>query len=322
MLAAASLAVAAVAVTVAALLVIPRIGGGSSHSAQPGGPQQDAARQAGQRYLEALARGDAAGALAVSANPPATTQFLTADVLRAQLAAAPITAVTVTPAPAAPGDDPADVQYVMLSAKFGPTLSQARVGVHRNGDEWKLDGGTVAVDIGSPGSNNASLKAVALWGVATNGASPVAVFPGALAVSSSNPNIDITAQAQPVLLDGLTGAADRPTIQPVATLNDVGRQAVKMALDSWTRHCFRGVAPPPDCSTLDTGNNTVVVDGGGDFSKVTFAFDPNTMAVTTSGPIVYHGRAAGIADYTVSSVPIGTVDLTKEPPVFVRTARG
>ncbi|OBF43642.1 hypothetical protein A5787_14665 [Mycobacterium sp. 852002-50816_SCH5313054-b] len=258
----------------------------------------------------------------MSANPPATMQFLTPEVLRAQLAAAPITAITVTSAPAAPDDDPANDQYVMLSAKFGPTLSQARVGLHRSGDEWKLDRGTVAVDIGSPGSNNASLKAVALWGVGTNGTSPVGVFPGALNVSSNNPNIDITAQAPPVLLDGLTGAADHPPIQPVATLNDVGRQAVKTALDTWTRHCFRGVAPPPDCSTLDSGNNTVVVDGGGDFSKVTFTFDPNTMAVTTSGAIVYHGRAAGIPDYTVSSIPIGTVDLTKDPPVFVRTARG
>jgi hypothetical protein len=274
----------------------------------------------GQHYLEALARGDAAAALALSAKPPATTQFTTADVLRAQLAAAPITDITATAAPVPAGDDPQQVQYLMLSARFGPTLSQARVAVRRTGDEWKLDTATVAVDIGSPGSTDASLKAVALWGVATDGASPVAVFPGGLSVSSSNRYVDISAQTQPVLLDALGGATDRPTIKPVAALNDAGRQAAKAALDTWTHGCYRGVEPPPDCPRLTPDNPTIAVDGPGDFAKTTFNFDANAMVVAIGGGMVYQGHAAGAADYTVTQNLVGTVDLTKDPPVFARTA--
>jgi hypothetical protein len=256
----------------------------------------------------------------LSASPPATTQFVSGDVLRAQLAAAPITNITATPAPVPAGEDPGQTQYLMLSARFGPTLSQARVAVHRKGDEWKLDTTTVAVQIGTPGVDNASLKAVALWGVATNGASPAVVFPGALSVSSSNRYVDVTAQTQPVLLDGLTGATDPPAITPVVTLNNAGSQAAKTAIDRWAHGCYRGVAPPAECPRLNPDNTTVAIDSPGDFTATTFNFDATAMVVSIGGTTVYHGRAAGVEDFTVTENLVGTVDLSKEPPVFVRTA--
>jgi hypothetical protein len=310
-----------VAVAVAAVVAIPRLIDHGHAAGQTGPQQQEAARLAGQHYLEALARGDAAAALALSANPPATTQFVTADVLRAQLAATPITAINVTAAPVPAGDDPQQVQYLMLSARFGPTLSQARVAVHRKGDEWKLDTATVAVDVGPSGSKDASLKAVALWGVPTDGTSPVAVFPGGLSVSSSNRYVDITAQAPPVLLDALGGATDRPTIKPAVALNDAGGQAARAAIDTWTHNCYHGVEPADDCGKLNPDNPTIAVDGSGDFTKATFNFDAATMVVAVAGTIVYQGHAAGIPDFTVTRILYGTVDLTKEPPVFMRTEK-
>jgi hypothetical protein len=309
------------ALAVVALIAIPRLTDRGQAGGQTGPQQQEAARLAGQHYLEALARGDAAAALALSVNPPATPQFATGDVLRAQLAAMPISAITATAAPVPAGDDPNQAQYLMLSARFGATLSQARVGVHRSGDEWKLDTATVALDIGAPGSTDASLKAVALWGVATDGASPVAVFPGALSVSSSNRFVDITAPTSPVLLDALGGAADRPTIKPVAALNDAGRQAAKTAIDTWVHYCYHGVESPPDCPRLSPDNPTIDISAGpGDFSKTTFNFDAARMVVAIGGTMVYQGHAAGVPDYTVTLIWVGTVDLTKDPPVFARTA--
>jgi hypothetical protein len=310
------------ALTVLAFVVVPRvIDHGHTAAATSGPQQQEAARLAGQHYLEALARGDAASALALGPGTPATTQFVTDQVLRAQLAATPISDITVTAAPVPAGDDPQQVQYLMLSARFGPTLSQARIAVHRKNGEWKLDTTTVAVGIGTPGSADASLKAVALWGVPANGTSPVPVFPGGLSVSSSNRYVDITAQTPPVLLDALTGATDQPTIKPVAALNDAGSQAAKTALDTWTHRCYRGVEPPPDCPRLSPDNPTIAVDGPGDFTKTTFDFDPITMVVAIGGAILYHGHAAGVPDYTVTELLLGTVDLTKEPPIFVRTEK-
>jgi hypothetical protein len=317
----AALVTAAIAaVAIVAAIAIPRLidhGGGGGSSAPR---QQEAARLAGQHYLEALARGDAAAALALSANAPATTQFVTDDVLKAQLAATPITDITATAAPVPAGEDPQQVQYLMLSARFGPTLSQARVAVRRKGEDWKLDTATVAVDVGPTGSKDASLKAVALWGVPTDGTSPVAVFPGGLSVSSSNRYVDITAQTPPVLLDALGGATDPPTIKPVVALNDAGNQAAKEAIDRWVHYCYHGVAPPPDCPVLRADNPTIAVDGSADFTKTTFNFDANAMVVAIGGSLFYQGHAAGVPDYTVTLLWVGTVDLTKDPPVFARTA--
>jgi Protein kinase domain len=317
----AALVIAGVAaLVIGAVVAIPQLTDDGGAAGQTAPQQQEGARLVGQHYLEALARGDAAGALALSANPPATTQFTTADVLHAQLAAMPITAITATAAPVPAGDDPQQVQYLMLSARFGPTLSQARVAVHRKGHEWKLDTATVAVDVGAPGSKDASLKAVALWGVPTDGTSPVAVFPGAMSVSSSNRNVDITAQTPPVLLDALGGATDRPTIKPTAALNDAGSQAAKAAIDSWVHQCYHGVEPPPECPRLSPDNPTIAVDGSADFSKTTFNFDPSAMVVAIGGSLFYQGHGAGVPDYTVTLLWVGTVDLTKDPPVFARTA--
>jgi serine/threonine protein kinase len=316
---AAGAAALAVAAGAAAVLLVPRLSGTGEPAARATAQQQQAAQRAGRNYLEALARGDAAAALVQGAAAPATTALLTAEVLRAQLAAAPITDISVASAPQAPGDNPADVQYLVLSAKFGPALSQARIAAHRHGNDWKLDTTTVALAIGSPGSANASLQAVALWGVATHGTSPVLIFPGALQVSSTNRYIDITAPSAPLLLDALTGATDPPGIQPVATLNDVGRQAARAALDAFTHHCYRGVSPPPGCLRIDSGDNTVTIDGAGDFTNTVFKFDPATMLVAVQGTTTYHGRSATVANYTLITDDVGAVDLTKDPPVFVRT---
>lgn len=314
--------VAAAVVAAAALVavvVVPRL----TRDAEAGIPataqqQQQAALRAGERYLQALARGDAAAAAALSLTPPTDGRLLTSDVLRAQLAAAPITDIAVLPAPPAPGDNPSDIQNVVLSARFGSTLSQVRIAEHRKYGEWKLDT-TIAVDIGSPGIADPMLKSVALWGVASGGASPVVVFPGALEVSSANSNVDITASAKPLLLEALT-AADRPRIQPVSTLNDTGRRAAKAALDNFFHYCYRGVAPPPDCVRLRTPNDTAFLDSTGDFTNTTFAFDPYTLRVAVNGRAAYHGHAAGIPNYTVLADVVGIVDLTQDPPVFVRSA--
>ncbi|WAJ47988.1 serine/threonine-protein kinase (plasmid) [Mycobacterium sp. Aquia_216] len=310
-------AAAGAAIAAAALafyVVVPH------HSNNPPAPNatqpKAAALQAAQRYLEALARGDATAALALSASAPTTAQWVTADALHTQLAAAPITDITVTSAPSAPGDDPNTVQYVMLSANFGPTLSQARIPVRRNGNDWKLDTATVPVDIGTPGVTNAALKAVALLGVATDGTSPVPVFPGALAVSSSNRFVDITAPTPPVLLNALTGNTAHPNIQPVVTLNPTGVQAARTAVDNWEHYCYQGVAPPSECNALSTGDTTVSVIGPGDFSKAQFSLDPTTMVVAVSGTVVYNGHTPATPTYTVTYNAAGTVDLTHDPPTY------
>jgi serine/threonine protein kinase len=308
-------AVAAAVLAVAGLVAYFALPHGAPRSAPPDATaDQEPARQSAQHYLEALSRGDADAALALSANAPATTQWVSADALHAQLALTPITDVAVTSAPAGPGDDPTSVQYVILSARFGNNSSQTRIAVRRHANDWKLDTATVPLDIGAPGASSAFLKAVALFGIPTNGTTPISVFPGALAVSSSNRFIDINAPAAPVLLNALAASASHPSIQPVATLNDTGLQAAKTAVDNWEHYCYRGVAPPPECNALSNGDTTVLVTGAGDFSRAQFSFDPNTMTVAVSGSITYtaHSARTGTVTYNAG----GTVDLTKDPPMY------
>ncbi|OBJ96821.1 serine/threonine-protein kinase [Mycobacterium sp. 1245852.3] len=310
------LAVGAAVLAAAALIAyIALPHGGTKPATSDAAQAKDAALQTGRHYLEALSRGDAAAALALSAAAPITTQWVTADTLHAQLAAAPITNFAVTSAPSAPSDDPNSVQYVLLSAQIGPTLSQARVAVRRHGNDWNLDTATVPVDLGTPGVDNAALKAVAVSGVPTNGTSPIAVFPGALVVSSSNRFVDITAQAPPVLLNALTGNAARPSIQPIVTLNATGLQAAKTAVDNLQHHCYHGVAPPPDCAGLGSRDPTLSVAGPGDFSQAQLALDPSTMLVTVSGRVVYNdAHGAATAGYIFTAA--GTVDLSQDPPTY------
>lgn len=311
---------AVVVVATAALIIVPRIMGGSEDTSATSAQHQEAARLVGLRYLEALARGDATAAVALSASPPAATRWLTSDVLRAQLAATPITNIAASVAPSRLGADPAQEQYVVLSAKFGSTLSQARVGAQRKGDQWKLDTTTVAIDIGRSGPANAALKAVAVWDVATDGASPIAVFPGALRVSSSNRYVEVTASPSPVLLDALTDTSAHPIVEPVVSLNDAGRQAAQEAIDNWIHYCFNGGALPADCAHLDSGNTTLSVTGRGDFTKTVMNFDATTMVVSVSGTVTYPAQAPGDPSATLNANTVGTVDLTKDPPAYVRTA--
>lgn len=311
----AALAAAVAAAAALGITIVPNL----AHRDQPPPPGiaelQADATQVGRTYLEALARGDATAALAASAHPPSPGPLLTTEVLRAQLNAAPITNISVRSAPSAAGDSPAEVQYIILSASFGPTPSQARVAVHHTGSDWKLDTTTAAINLGAPGTVNASLKAVAVWGVPTNGVSPVTVFPGGLSISSTNRSIDITAPATPVLLDALSGTIEPPTIQPTAALNDTGLQAAKTAVDTFIHHCHRGGTPPPEC--LQAANNPTITSPG-DFTNTTFTFDPATMAVAVQGKATYHGTSAAVPLYTLIADIIGTVDLTQDPPTFTR----
>ncbi len=313
------LAAAGVVVAAAALIIVPRIMGRGEDTGVTPTQHQEAARLVGLRYLEALARGDATAAVALSASPPAATRWLTSDVLRAQLAATPITGVAARAAPSRPGADPAQEQYVVLSARFGSTLSQARVGARRKGDQWKLDTTTVAINIGRSGLA-APLKTVAVWDVATDGASPITVFPGALRVSSSNRYVDVSASPSPVLLDALTDTSAHRSVEPVVSLNDVGRQAAQEAIDNWIHYCFKGGPLPANCAHLDSGNTPLSVAGRGDFTKTIMNFDPTTMVVSVSGTTTYSAQAPGDPSATLNANTVGTVDLTKDPPIFVRTA--
>jgi len=325
--------------TVAALVVLAVLAGagvfaastfGGPDAAQRAAQDRDAARLAGQHYVEALATGDARTALSLGAQQPATPQLLTDKALVDELSATPITEITVTNDPTQHPDTSPDTQHLVLSAHFGSTPSQTVMTAHKKDGQWKLDTTTVAVTISAPPNAAAAVNALTVGGALTNGASPISVFPGTPKISSSNRYIDISAPARPLLLEALT-AANPPAITPVIALNDAGRQVSSETVDRRLHWCFAGSAPSAGCCppggcpqifntgpSLDPDSLNLVSLESTD--NINYDLDLNVMRVHVTGAMHYNARG------THQSQPItfretfyvdSTVDLTTQPPVYI-----
>jgi hypothetical protein len=294
---------------------------------------REAARLAGQHYLEALAVGDARTALSLGPDQPATPQLLSDKVLRAELATTPITDIKVTNDPTQEPNTPPDAQRLVLAAKFGVTPTQTVIWAHKKDGQWKLDATTTPITIDSPPNADAAMKTLAIYGVGTNGANPIAVFPGVIQVGSTNRYIDITATPKPVLLEALTApATNRPVIQPTVALNDGGRQAALAAIDARLHYCFAGVAAPSGCCPKGgcpntkqpppgVDENTVKLEDLENTQDMTYDLDPNSMTAHVSGTVNYRAQVLENSQPITlrQSYVLGDnhVDLTKEPPVYV-----
>ncbi|WP_324291092.1 serine/threonine-protein kinase [Mycobacterium sp. Aquia_213] len=324
------LAVLAVVAAVGAFAASKIIGGDAAKRAEQ---DREAARLAGQHYLEALAVGDARTALSVAGDQPATPQLLSDKVLRAQLATTPITDIKVANDPAREPGTPSDAQRLVMAAKFGVTPTQVVIWAHKKDGQWKLDTTAAAITVNNPPNAAEAMKTVAIYGVGTNGSNPISVFPGVIQVGSTNRYIDITAPSELVLLEALTApAANRPSIQPAVALNDAGRQASLAAVDAKLRSCFNGVAPPPECCPPGScprlmqpppgvDQDTAKLENLENTQDMTYDLDPNTMTVSVSGTFNYRAQvlqySQPIALRDTMRVVDSHVDLTKDPPAWV-----
>ncbi|MEM6108263.1 serine/threonine-protein kinase [Mycobacterium sp. 050272] len=295
---------------------------------------REAARLAGQHYLEALAVGDAHTALSVSADQPVTPQLLTDKVLRAQLATTPITDIKVSTDPAPDPGTPSDAQRLVLAAKFGVTPTQVVIWAHKKDGQWKLDTTTAALAVDNPPDAVEAMKTVAIYGVGTNGSNPISVFPGIVQMGSTNRFIDVTAPPERVMLEALTTpAANRPVIHPTVALNDAGRQAALAAVDAQLRICFKSGPKPPECCPKDgckpqpapplgVAPDSETLQELENTQGMTYDLDPNTMTVHVSGVFNYRAQVIQYAKPAIFrdavTVQDSHVDLTKDPPVWFR----
>jgi serine/threonine protein kinase len=327
------LAVLALVAAVGIFAASKILGGDATKRAEQ---DREAARLAGQHYLEALAVGDARTALSVAGDQPATPQLLTDKVLRAQLATTPITEIRVTNDPTQEPNTPPDAQRLVLAAKFGVTPSQIVIWARKKDDQWKLDTTAATIAIDSPPDAVEAMKTLAMYGVGTNGANPITVFPGVVQVGSTNHYIDITAPPKAVLLEALTApATNRPVIQPTVTLNDAGRQASLAAVDAELRYCFKGAAKPPECCPKDgcppqpapppgVDPDSVKLEILENTQDMTYDLDANTMTVHVFGTFNYKAQVMRYSKpetyRDAMRVEDSHVDLTKDPPAWFRKA--
>lgn len=265
-------------------------------------------------YLEALARGDAEAALSFSDDRPADTEFLTTDILKQQISKLPITDIQVKDQPA-PGDP--KTRIVHAAAKFGDQTSRVVITPKRRNGRWYLSSAVLKMH---PTPNaTASANTVTLFGKPV-GDSVHYVFPGWLAVGSSNPYLEV--QATPQLLNGLD--TDSVVLQTNISMSEAGTKAVNDALVAVFAKCEQSheLKPAYPCSEigLDPAQavDGTVQWGHADLSTLTQGFDVTKLSVNIVGfvdiPVTAQLKSGGTAQFTGRHSVTGTADLSKVPP--------
>jgi hypothetical protein len=308
------LAVVAACVVLAVVLVVVIVASSRGDGGFSGGgasTPQDAAKG----YLEALAHGDAAAALAYGQSVPGSKDLLTADVLARQLEAAPITDVKVLDDGSPVGDD----ARVHVSAKFGSQVSDTKLTMRRANGTWKLVDAVVKLDFSDYQRRNPAVKNLTVFGKSTS--APVYVFPGWVDYGSSNANLVL--EADEPLLDQLETFLQFASVR--VNLSPHGQDAVNSALSDDLAKCTASnrLAPPGCPLKVDP---TAFVDGTAhwgalnDLTRIVQTFDPHTMTVAIKGTVETTFTAqiptGSPSTGKLTGIISGTADVSTDPPTI------
>lgn len=304
---------AAVIVVVAIVLLITRAGGGGERGGSSAG---DVVKS----YLEALARGDAETALSYSADQPASTEFLTGDILKKQVAQWPISNIRILHDNSTAPGAALSMAHVHVVATFGDNTSDATIDLRMDQGRWKLILAAIKFTPGLGASmGNAAAKTVTLFGKPI-GDSTVYVFPGWIELGTTSPYMTVT--VEPLLLDQLTMSGVL-WVHPTFALSDKGRDAVEAQLAAAMANCQKSnLLAPPGCPVHLDPNGLAegsAAWGTADLSAVKLDnFDPYHLALRFSGPITVPVtvKTTGGATKQVNATDFvsGTADLAKTPP--------
>jgi hypothetical protein len=189
-------------------------------------------------YFAAVAGGDAAAALAYGDLPDEESDLLTAEVLAAQLAIAPITAVTVH-VPAASGKSASAQVSYQLEFPTGAQTVEDTIPLTRAGRTWRL--ATVAVPVAMRVTNGTSRATLAGADVPFG---RHLLFPGALPIAFDTASLGLEEDTRVVRF------AQVGDLEESAELTEAGMAAVAAALDAAFEACLAGTADAPTLCPL------------------------------------------------------------------------
>jgi hypothetical protein len=187
------------------------------------------------QYFADLRRGDARGALALGDLPDTSTQYLTADVLAAQRAIAPMSRFSASTVAQANQTATVSVRY-SLSFPDGATEVSDRVNAVQRGAGWRLASVAVPTQL----HVMAAAQRASVAGAPVPSGS-VGLFPGALPVALDTPNLMVDAASRVVRFSGAESHDVAIGVTPA------GRRLFAARLDAALRACLTGTRVDPQC---------------------------------------------------------------------------
>ena len=312
---------AAAATTVLAIIgvvVVVLINSGGDGSSGAG-----RAGEVAQSYLEALARGDAQAALALSATEPPNSDLLTDDVLRKQLDALPIGGIEILGEVADP-EESEDRTSVRVAVTLGDKRTESKIRMVRSDGAWKLDSSFVEVTTFATiaGSSRSTLVA---FGVPVGDTGEFYAFPGPLDLTTSSPYIAVNAVA-PLSFDKL-GIGE--ILQPKFSMTDAGRKALEDTVRAHYQPCYATGPKPAQCalSTLSLSPydpTSIRFTSPLDVGTLNYAFEGTSTSATINGTLENVSLTARASDGQAVPLTGGiilylmVVDISKDPPVVLK----
>jgi len=188
-------------------------------------PQSDTAKAAVQGYLEAIANGDSASALAFAVTRPIEQSLLTDEMLAANRAVAPITDITTTEGAGS------DHQSVQASYNLGGTPVDTTFEVTRVNGTWMLDAVAVPLPLDLSGAEGVDLT---INGTQLLNLNP-AVFPGRYTVAPSSGWYKLSGGT--VQVDNATTVGSAPEAK--LALTSSGVSAIRKAAQAKLTSCLK-----------------------------------------------------------------------------------
>lgn len=275
-------------------------------------------------YMEALSKGDAQAALDLSATQPATTDFLTDDILKKQLDKLPITEVEVIGEEDRKPDADKRTAVVKVAAKFGGQRTEGKLDMVVVDNQWKLSAAFVDAtteEIHGYGDPEAA-AALTVFGKPLPQSRHFYVFPGYLEMGTATPYVKVN-ELPPTTLDDVSALKDTG-IKPKFSMGPDGLKAAQDAVLAWINKCFN----PGDhtgCGDIITGTwtntydmSTMRVRGPVDLPPDIFRLPDHTTVVQVGGlnvPFTAVEKSTGrVIDNSVSISDQVEVNIGVQPP--------
>lgn len=186
-------------------------------------------------YFAALARGDAAHALAYGTVPPGPRRLLTATVLREQLHIAALQDVAVEETERHGDRATVTVHYAMAFAD-GAVPTSTSVALHRTRGEWWLD----RTAVGAVLAPSTARERLTLLGAPVP-SSRTLLFPGALPITTDTPYLELV----PTL--DYVSFGTPSTLGVSVRVSDAGQAAVRTAVRTALSRCLAGTTAELTC---------------------------------------------------------------------------